>query len=118
MDYRAFVREKMAEMRGKPISQQEKMKEIGRMWRGRKPSKGKQHPKGKGMNLTGGGDVIELDNGVLLHPDMIGEGFWSDVGRGKQRCQFRRQGRHFTRRQGSDGSRTSHSLERKVCIFC
>ena len=79
MDYRAFVREKMAEMREKPISQQEKMKEIGRMWRGRKPSKGKQHTKGKGMNLTGGGDVIELDNGVLLHPDMIGEGFWSDM---------------------------------------
>ena len=97
-EYQQFVKQAMQQMAGSNLSPQQKMKKIGAAWRksGRATTKKRTNKKkttrksggamalrGGSMGLRGGSaGHIHLDNGVPLHPQMMGSGFWKDFAKG------------------------------------
>ena len=98
--YQQFVKSQMTKMRSSRLTPQQKMKKIGQLWRqsGHKATTGKRKATkatkgrkgrrgGSNLGLSGGslglsGGRVALDNGVPLHPAMMGSGFWKDFARG------------------------------------
>jgi hypothetical protein len=90
MNYQQFVKAHMQKMKNSRMTPQAKMAKIAQMWRssghktatkGRKPAKATKGRRGKGLMLAGG-SAVHLENGVPLHPEMMGSGFWKDFKRG------------------------------------
>jgi len=99
MDYKSFVSKELKKLAKKDMTQTEKIAHIAKLWRskkggaflkGGKVEKPKKAPAKKAAKKTTKepakkttrkrtGGTITLEDGTILHPEMLGAGFWSKL---------------------------------------